>query len=376
MGKKSQPPPPDYTAAAEKTAASNQQAQTAADWANRPTQVTPWGTQSWSSQQQVDPATGQKVTAWTQNTSLDPKLQAALDAQQNVDMSKSQLAQAQIGRAGEAMAQPFDWQNLAAKGGSVQAGNLDPNAFQTQGAGQGIMSGFNNAGPVPDAGGDMGRQRTEQALMARMAPQNAQQQSQLEGKLQNMGLTRGSEAWNREMQRMGDTQSRQAFDAMQTAGQEQQRNFEMGMQGQGQQFNQNLQETQFANQAQAQGFGQNLAANQQNFGMMAGAGQQNFNQALQSSQYQNQLRQQDIAEQTQKRQMPLNEMNALLTGAQVNMPTMPGFTPSQSAGGVNYSGAAGQQYNAQMDASNAAAQSQQGMMSGIAGIAGAAAMAF
>jgi hypothetical protein len=43
---------------------------------------------------------------------------------------------------------------------------------------------------------------------------------------------------------------------------------------------------------------------------------------------------------------------------------------------VNYSGAAGQQYNAQMDASNAAAQSQQGMMSGIAGIAGAAAMAF
>jgi hypothetical protein len=376
MGKKSgPPPPPDYTAAAEKTAQSSQDAQTRADWANRPDQVTPWGSQTWQSASMIDPATGKPVTQWTQNTSLDPKLQAALDAQQNVDMSKSQLAQAQIGRAGEAMANPFDWSNLQAGGSAVQAGNLDPSQYMTTGAGQGIMSGFNAGGPVPDAGGDMGRQRTEQALMARMQPQNAQAQSALEGKLQNMGLTRGSEAWKRESQNLSDQQSRQAFDAMQTAGTEQQRNFNMALQGQGQQYQQNLGQATFGNQAQAQGFGQQQAANQQNFGMMSGAGAQNFQQQMASSQYQNQLRQQQIAEQMQQRQMPLNEMNALLTGAQVQMPNMPSFNTSQSAGGANYSGAAQSQYSAGMDAYNAKQQQNQALMSGIGSVAGIAAMA-
>ena len=375
MGKKSgPPPPPDYTAAAEKTAASSQEAQTRADWANRPDQITPFGTQKWDSSSMIDPATGKTVTKWTQNTTLDPQMQAALDAQQNVDLAKSSLAQAQIGRAGEAMANPFDWQGLQAGGQAVQAGNLDPNAYQTGGAGQGLMGSLGKTN-VAQAGGDLGRQRTEQALMARMQPQNDRATSQLEGKLQNMGLTRGSEAWKQEMQNLQDNQSRQAFDAMQTAGTEQQRNYQMELQGQGQQFQQDLAGGQFQNAAQAQGFGQGMAQNQQNFGMMSGAGAQNFQQQMQASQYQNTLRQQQIAEQMQQRQMPLNEMNALLTGAQVQMPNMPSFNTSQSAGGANYSGAAGQQYSAGMDAYNAKQQQNQALMSGIGSVAGIAAMA-
>ena len=38
---------------------------------------------------------------------------------------------------------------------------------------------------------------------------------------------------------------------------------------------------------------------------------------MSASQYQNQLRQQAIAEEAQRRNMSLNEMNALLTGQQV-----------------------------------------------------------
>lgn len=375
MGKKSgPPPPPDYSSMAEKTAASSQEAQTRADWANRPDQITPWGAQKWESQAMVDPATGKTVTKWVQNTTVDPKMQEALDAQQNVDNAKSQLAQAQIGRAGEAMANPFDWDGLQAGGKSVATRETDPNAYMTSGAGQGIMGSLGKTN-VMQAGGDLGRQRTEQALMARMQPQNQQAQAALEGKLANMGLTRGSEAWNREMQRLGDTQSRQAFDAMQTAGQEQQRNYQMELQGQGQQFQQDLAGAQFQNSAQAQGFGQGMSQNQQNFGMMSGANQQNFQQDMQASQYQNTLRQQQIAEQMQKRAMPLNEMNALLTGAQVAMPTMPSFNTSQSAGGVNYSGAAKDQYSAGMDAYNAKQQQNQALMSGIGSVAGIAAMA-
>jgi hypothetical protein len=378
MGKKSgPPPPPDYSAMAEKTAASSQEAQTRADWANRPDQITPWGAQKWDSSQMIDPATGKTVTKWTQNTTIDPKLQAALDQQQSIDAAKSQIAGEQIGRAREAMANPFDWQGMRASGQAVGAQNVDPNQFQSQGAGQGIMSGINTQGiqgPVM-AGGDQGRQRTEQALMARMQPQNQQAQAALEGKLANMGLTRGSEAWKRESQNLADQQSRQAFDAMQTAGQEQQRNFGMELQARQQGFGEQAQQAQFQNAAQAQGFGQGMAQNQQNFGMMSGASQQNFQQQMAASQYQNQLRQQDIAEQQQKRAMPLNEMNALLTGAQVAMPTMPSFNTSQSAGGVNYSGAAKDQYSAGMDAYNAKQQQNQALMSGIGSVAGIAAMA-
>jgi hypothetical protein len=360
---------------AEKTAASSQEAQTRADWANRPDQITPFGTQKWDSSSMIDPATGKTVTKWTQNTTLDPQMQAALDSQQAVDLGKSQLAQAQIGRAGEAMANPFDWNNLAAKGQSVQAGALDPSQFQTQGAGQGILGGIQGAGQgIPTANNQTFNQ-VLQANLQRMAPQNAQAQSALEGKLQNMGLTRGSEAWNRESQNLADQQSRQSYDAMNAASGMQANEFNMALQGQQAGFNQNLQAGQFQNAAQAQGFGQGLAANQQNFGMMSGAGQQNFQQALQASQYQNTLRQQDIAEQTQQRQMPLNEMNALLTGAQVSMPNMPNFNTSTSAGGANYSQAAQNQYSAGMDAYNAKQQANQSLMSGIGSVAGIAAMA-
>jgi hypothetical protein len=375
MGKKSgPPPPPDYSAMAEKTAASSQEAQTRADWTNRPDQVTPWGTQSWASNESVDPSTGQKVTKWTQNTTLDPKLQAALDQQQQIDMSKSELAGQQIGRAQDALSNPFDWQNLQQMGGPVGAQNTNAGMFQTRGAGRGILGGFDQGGQVEQAGGDLGRQRTEQALMARMQPQNEQAQSALEGKLANMGLTRGSEGWNREMQNLSDNQSRQAFDAMQTAGAEQQRNYGMSLQGQQQQFAQNQAQAQFGNQAQQQGYGQRLGQNQQNFGMMQGANAQNFQQQMAASQYQNQLRQQQIAEQQMQRSMPLNEMNALLSGAQVSMPNMPGFNASTSAGGANYSGAAKDQYGASMDAYNAKQQQGQSLMSGLGSVAGMAAM--
>ena len=47
-----------------------------------------------------------------------------------------------------------------------------------------------------------------------------------------------------------------------------------------------------------------------------------------------------IAEEAQRRGMTLNELNALLTGQQVNMPTMPGFSQAQGAQGAQYMDAA------------------------------------
>ena len=175
-------------------------------------------------------------------------------------------------------------------------------------------------GAVPQ-GDAAERQRIEQGLFDRMRPEHQQQSSGLEAQLKNMGLSRGSEAWNRESQRMGDQQSRERFNALTMGGQEQQRQFGMQMQG---------------------------------------------------SQYQNQLRQQQIAEQLQQRAIPLNELNALLTGSQVASPGMPSFAPSRSAGSVDYSGALGSQYGAQQDMYNAQQATNQANTGAIAGLGSAA----
>jgi hypothetical protein len=472
MGKKSTPAAPDYTKAAEKTGASNQEAQTRADWANRPTINTPWGQESWQSKAAIDPSTGKPVTSWTQNTQLNPLSQATLDNTMKVDRDKAMLAQGMMGRAAEATGKPFDWGSMQAYGqapqagglqagylnpgqqigatntqagnlqaGNLQAGYIDPNRFQTGGAGQGIMAGLNTGGLGAMPQGDAAeRQRIEGMLYDRQNPERQKQQQGLEGKLANMGLTRGSAAWNRELQRLGDQHSRERYDAMQTGGNEMARTFGMGMQQRQQGWNELLGSGQFQNAAQAQGFGQNMAQNQQNFGqgMAAGAqnfdqqaragaqnfgqqaaagaqnfgqnlaanaqnfgqqsqsandwfdrqrqagaqnfgqqaqaGQQNFSQGMDAANYNNKLRQQQIAEQQMQRQMPLNELNALLSGTQVGQLQTPDFNASRSAGGVDYSGAAGQQYNAAMDKYNARQSQTQGMMSGLGGLASTAMM--
>ena len=489
MGKKSTPAAPDYTKAAETTAASSQEAQTRADWANRPTIQTPWGQESWTANSARDPSTGQPITRWAQNTQLNPLAQSTLDSTMKVDRDKAMLAQGMMGRAADATSQPFDWNNLTWYGQApeagglqagnlqagnlqagptltagnlspgqqvgaqnIQAGNLDANGYMSSGAGQGIMAGLNTGGlgGIPTAD-DAGRQRIEKALLERMRPDNDRNTAALEGKLANMGLTRGSAAWNRESQRLGDQQSRQAFDAMNTAGNEQQRMFGMQMQGRQQGWNELLGSGQFQNQAQnqrfTQGMGQNAqnfgmqqaagqqnfdqqarAANQnfgqqsqsandwfnrqaqagaqnfgqqaqagaqnfgqraqagdqnfrqqaqagsQNFGQQAQAGQQNFSQGMDSANYYNKLRQQQIAEQQMQRQMPLNELNALLSGTQVGQLNTPDFNTSRSAGGADYSGAAQNQYNASMDAYNAKQSQTQGLMSGLGGLASTAMM--
>ena len=100
MGKKSTPEAPDYEAAAERTAEgdlANLNAQTAA---NRPDQFTPWGSSTW---QQDD------AGAWTQNISLDPAQQKALDSQLNLGSMRSNFAEGMFGRVGKELGTPMDW---------------------------------------------------------------------------------------------------------------------------------------------------------------------------------------------------------------------------------------------------------------------------
>ena len=75
-----------------------------------------------------------------------------------------------------------------------------------------------------------------------------------------------------------------------------------------------------------------------------------------------------LQEQAYIQDRPLNLVNALRSGAQVQSPQFQGYAQQATTQGPNYSGAAGQQYQAGLDATNAANAETSGMMSGLFGI--------
>lgn len=400
-GKGSAPAAPDYLGAATAQAQASEKATTAQNYANRPVINTPFGSQTWGTQAVTDPATGQPVTQWTQNTTLAPDLQSALDAQIGTQLGRSQLAGGFMERVGQEYAQPFDWQNLPQMAQLNQQARLGTRVtdytpgIQTDVAQRGVASGFGFGGP--QMGLDTGdnpalpqvdstyRDTVARQLMERMTPVHERQQNQLETQLANQGFTVGSEGYKRALDELQQRQSAERYNALDAAGQEAQRLFNMGMGSRQQAFQEDVAGGQFGNQAQAQLYGQMMGQAD----LMNRAGSQAFQQDLAAQQFRNQalgqssaldlarmqaqnqaiaqqqalnqqfadqqnrLRQQAIAEQQMRRGMSLNEMNALLSGQQVQMPTMPSFTAAGRAETPNILGATQMGYDAQMGAYNA-----------------------
>ena len=344
-GKGSAPAAPDYLGAATAQAQASEKATTAQNFANRPVINTPFGSQTWQTGQAIDPATGQPVTTWTQNTTLAPGLQRALDAQIGTQLGRSQLAGGFMDRVAEEYAKPFDYEGL-------------PQMAQLQGPGQvrssltdytpGLRTSFNFGAPLPQVDSSY-RDAVATQLMTRMQPVHDYQQGQLETTLANRGFQVGSEPYKRAMDELQQRQAAERFQALDQSGNEMQRLFGMQMQTAQTGFNQNLQGAQFQNQSLGQASALDLARlNAQN---AAVAQQQGLNQSYADSQ--NRLRQQAIAEEMQRRGMSLNEMNALLSGQQVQMPQMPAFNMAGRAETPNILGATQMGYDAQLGAYNA-----------------------
>ena len=126
----------------------------------------------------------------------------------------------------------------------------------------------------------MDRQRVEDAMMARLNPQLERDEASLRQRLSNQGLTQTHEAYGADMDAFGRERNDARLAAIMGAGQEQSRLFSQGL------ANANLT---------------------------------------------NQGRQQGIQEQAFMRGLPLNEINALRSGSQVNMPQ---FQQYQGAGSI------------------------------------------
>lgn len=306
MGKKSTPKPPDYTAAAEATAESSRENTNTQNFANRPNQNTPFGSTSWDTRAVRDPATGQMVTEWTQNTSLTPEAQAALDSQLALQQGRSDIAGGMMDRVASEFSPTVDFGDFDEAGGRVTGGKfrggLGNAASYTGRAGDALMSQFNE----------------------RMQPKFERDTSHLDATLRARGLRPGDEAYDRALDDQRESQSDQ--------------------------FNQAMYQAQQLESAE----GSRLQdMDQQSIDAYNKANAAQFGQDLQTSQYDTQRRQQQIAETLQQRGWSLNEINALLTGQQVGMPSMPSFNTAGRSETTNYSGAAQNQWNSDMDVFNA-----------------------
>lgn len=374
---------PDYVGAAEKQAQAQKDMGAQSTWANRPNQTTPWGSSTWSSELGKDPATGADITKWSQTQTLDPTIQKALDSQIGVQGDRSKLAKSMMTQVAADTAKPFDWKSMPAAGSAVGPHKTEGNKIQENILAPGQQTSvvnngdkINTTGPsqttqtTNETGFNAQRDQVFKNQMDRLAPLHQQAQESQDVKLANMGFAPGSEAYKRAQTALVANQSADRFNALNNATSQQQamQSMLLGQQQQafgqdeasraagntalGQQFGQNVTQGNFANiakqnefaQNQGQGNFANAAAGQQ-FNQNLGMNAQNYAQQLESSRYQNQLRQQGIAEQAQARGMSLNEMNALMSGQQVQNPQTPNFTSAQGNTAPNYLAAATAQGN-------------------------------
>ena len=169
--------------------------------------------------------------------------------------------------------------NLGQKGTNI-AGSVLDKPFNFGGPAVQTSLDLSNIAKMPVNAGTTG----QEAIMARLEPSLAKQRVSTETQLINQGLRPGTEAYNNAIQLLGQQEN----DARQ--------------------------------QAVLQGLNLDIGSNAQG-----------FNQALQGGQFGNVAQQQALAEAIQQRQMPLNEISALMSGSQIQNPQFGAYAGSNVA---------------------------------------------
>ncbi len=352
MGKKSTPSPPDYEGAAIQQAQSSKEVTEQQTWANRPNQITPFGREDWYNQAIWDPTTEQYINRWSQVTTLNEQSQAALDSQFAVTAGRSDMAEDLLGRSADEFADTVNWDDFVEKGKGLEANQYSPEDIQRSLD----FSGVDEIGNVADI-----RNSAESALYERGAahldPRFQEEEAAMRTRLLNSGFQEDDEGFRNEMRRFNERKdleySNLRNDSIAFGGDEATRQFGMGLQGRQQGVSEEMASGQFGNTAAQQALAQQL-----------GLGSAKFGEEQDVSAYQNQLRAQDISETLQARGWSLNEINAILTGQQIGMPSMPGFNTANRSESTQFLKAADMQWNADMDAFSADQAMTQQLMQG------------
>lgn len=191
MGKKS----PDVKGAAREEGRSAERLAREKTYADRPDQFNPWGSVTWETDQvggggsggyggglfgQSKGGGGDEYTRWTQRQTLSDPAQRIFDAQTGVAGGRQELAQGMMGRIGQEMGSPLDWDQF----GEAQGLEFDPTEL---------------------------RQRSEDAAYgrstSRLDPQYEQREQAMEIKLRNQGLRPGDQAYDSSMASFGRDRS-------------------------------------------------------------------------------------------------------------------------------------------------------------------------
>lgn len=412
MGKKSTPAPPpapDYQALAQQQADLSKEAVNQQTTVNRYNQVTPYGNltwtqgpnDQWTATQTLSPEQQQLLNTTQAGTQqLANTATAGLGRVQNAyaqpfDISGLPAAQ---GNVAVPQAQTVDQSYANTPYGSLDFSSAPAYNPQQAGAGPQLQTSLDLSG-LPQLNQDYAQQRAnvENALYQRntaiLDPQYQQQEEQMRARLINSGLNPGTAAYD---QAVNDfyRQKQQAYDQARTSsilagGQEQSRLNADALAAYNSLFGTNLAAANFGNSAQQQQYQNATTAGQLNNAANLGARQQaigeqtsqaqfgnqaaqqnlnsilginaannaansaNFGQNLAAANLANSVRAQGLNEQTYLRNQPLNEYNALMTGAQVQAPQFQGT--NTSAGQytpANVYGAAQDQYRNALDMFN------------------------
>jgi hypothetical protein len=213
--------------------------------------------------------------------------------------------------------------NLGSKGAQTASNVLDK-PFSFGGPDVQTSLDLSNVAKMPVNAGMTG----QEAIMSRLEPSLARQRTSTETNLINQGLRPGTEAYDNAINLLGQ------------------------------------QETDARTQAVLQGLNLDIGANQQGFG-----------QALESGKFGNTAQQQMLAQAIQGRQMPLNEITALMSGSQIQNPQFGAYSGSTVQAAPLFAGAQAQgqfeqnKYNQQVAQNNA-------MTQGLFSLAGAGAGAY
>ena len=255
------PAAPDYTGAAQATAAGNLEAARATAAANRTNQITPYGNLTYTANPGTDPYGN---TLYTATQTLSPAQQDILNKQTTLSSGLLGTAQKGLDYAGSLMAKP----------------GVDMSQLPSYGINPG--------------------QTYSDAIMARLAPQIAQEQQSSDTRLANQGIAAGTEAYQNAKRQLAMNQNDRQLAAI------------------------------------TQGMNTGLSANQQAFQ------QQAYNQM-----------------------QPINVINALRTGSQVQSPSFVNTPQQANTGGADILGATNAQYQNQLSAYNANQASNAGLLGGL-----------
>ena len=198
--------------------------------------------------------------------------------------------------------------NLGAKGANTASGVLDK-PFSFGGPDVQTSLDLSNVAKMPVNAGMTG----QEAIMSRLEPSLARQRTSTETNLINQGLRPGTEAYDNAIRSLGE------------------------------------QETDARTQAVLQGINLDIGANQQGFG-----------QQLEAGKFGNTAQQQMLAQAIQGRQMPLNEITALMSGSQIQNPQFGAYSGSTVQAAPIFAGTQAQgafdanKYNQQVSQANAA----------------------